>query len=61
MSCLTIRAMIHAIFSRKGAYSRYKDFLEDRGMLEQWYEFQSKKQEEAFREWCESSSIEIND
>lgn len=53
-------ALIHAMFSRKGAYSRYKDFLEDRGMLEQWYEFQSDKQEKALREWCESSSIVIN-
>ena len=53
-------ALIHAMFSRKGAYPRYKDFLEDRGMLEQWYEFQSDKQEKALREWCESSSIEIN-
>jgi hypothetical protein len=54
-------AMIHAIFNRKGAYSKYKDLLEQREMLEQWYEFESKKQEKALREWCESSSIEIND
>jgi hypothetical protein len=53
-------AMIHAMFNRKGAYSRYKDFLEQRGMLEQWYEYESEKQEKALREWCESSSIEIN-
>jgi hypothetical protein len=53
-------ALIHAMFSRKGAYSRYKDFLEDRGMLEKWYEYESEKQEKALREWCESSSIEIN-
>ena len=53
-------AMIHAMFNRKGAYSKYKDLLEHRGMLEQWYEYESKKQEKALREWCESSSIEIN-
>jgi hypothetical protein len=53
-------AMIHAIFNRKGAYSRYKDLLEHRGMLEKWYEYESEKQEKALREWCESSSIEIN-
>jgi hypothetical protein len=53
-------AMIHAMFNRKGAYSRYKDFLEQRGMLEQWYEYESKKQEKALREWCDSSSIELN-
>ena len=53
-------AMIHAIFNRKGAYSRYKDLLEHRGMLEKWYEYESEKQEKALREWCASSSIEIN-
>ena len=53
-------AMIHAIFNRKGAYSKYKDFLEHRGMLEKWYEYESEKQKKALREWCESSSIEIN-
>jgi hypothetical protein len=51
---------IQAIFSRKGAYSRYKGLLEHKGMLEKWYEFESKEQERALREWCESSSIEIN-
>ena len=53
-------AMIYAIFNRKGAYSKYKDFLEHRGMLEKWYEYESEKQKKALREWCESSSIEIN-
>ena len=53
-------AMIHGMFNRKGAYSRYKDFLEQRGMLEKWYEYESEKQEKALKEWCESSSIEIN-
>ena len=53
-------AMIHAMFNRKGAYSRYKDLLEHRGMLEKWYEYELEKQEKALREWCQSSSIEIN-
>ncbi len=52
-------ALIHAMFSRQGAYARYKDFLEERDMLEQWYEYESKKQEKALREWCEANSIEI--
>jgi len=50
---------IRAIFSRKGAYSRYKYLLQQKGMLERWYEFESEQQEKALREWCEDSSIEI--
>jgi hypothetical protein len=52
--------MIYAMFNRKGAYARYKDLLEDRDMLEKWYEYESEKQEPALRGWCESNSIEIN-
>jgi len=54
-------AMIHAMFSRQGAYARYKDFLEERGMLEKWYEFESENQEKALRKWCEANLIKIND
>ncbi len=53
--------MIHAMFSRQGAYARYKDFLEERGMLEKWYEFESENQEKALRKWCEANLIKIND
>ena len=50
---------IQAIFSKRGAYSRYKDLLEHKGMLESWYEFETKEQEKALRDWCEAHSIEI--
>ncbi|MBA3614148.1 MAG: hypothetical protein H0W49_14810, partial [Nitrospirales bacterium] len=43
---------IQAMFDRKGAYSKYKALLEQKGMLERWYEFESKEQEKALREWC---------
>src|SRR6201997_153571 len=35
------------IFSRRGAYRRYKDFLVRRGALERWYDFSNKAQEAA--------------
>lgn len=51
---------MQAMFDRKGAFSRYKAFLDQKGMLERWYEFESKEQEKALREWCGANSIKIN-
>lgn len=51
---------IQAMFDRKGAYAKYKAFLDQKGMLERWYEFESKEQEKALREWCGANSIKIN-
>ena len=53
--------IIQKIFRRKGAYSNFKGLLEDKGMLEKWYEFEAKEQEKALRAWCESQSIQIDD
>ena len=49
------------IFSRKGAYSRYKDFLDDIGMLEKWYEFENQRELMALMEWCEDNGVDITD
>ena len=50
---------VYSIFRRKGAYSRYKDFLEQKGVLEDWYEFENKCQTVALKEWCKENNIEI--
>jgi hypothetical protein len=51
---------IQTMFDRKGAYSRYKALLEQKGLLERWYEFESKEQEKALRGWCGANSITVN-
>jgi hypothetical protein len=48
------------IFSRRGAYRRYKDLLVRRGALEQWYEFSNKAEEAALREWCAENGIDLS-
>ncbi len=48
------------IFSRKGAYSRYKQLLENRNKLEQWYQFEDEKQREALLDWCRENRIQID-
>jgi len=50
---------VYSIFKRKGAYSRYKDLLEHKGVLEDWYEFENKRQTTALKEWCEENNIEF--
>jgi hypothetical protein len=50
---------VRSIFSSKGAYARYKDFLEDKGQLEAWYEFENRATEKALRQWCKENNIKV--
>ena len=50
---------VRTIFSRRGAYARYKEFLESKGLLQEWYDFENGAQERALREWCEDNGIEL--
>ena len=47
------------IFSRRGAYSRYKGLLEARGKLQAWYEYEERESREALQQWCEMEGIEL--
>jgi hypothetical protein len=51
---------IHSFFQKRGAYSRYKNLLEARGLLQRWNDFESEREEEVLREWCEENEIEIS-
>lgn len=50
---------IEDIFRKRGAFSRFKDFLDDKGILESWYEYEQQALREAVIDWCESVDIEI--
>ena len=50
---------VYSIFRRKGAYSRYKDLLESKGVLEEWYKFENERQKVVLKEWCRENNIEI--
>lgn len=51
---------IVSIFRRKGAYSRFKTLLDKKGLLDQWYEFESRAHERALREWCDDNGIKVH-
>lgn len=50
---------VYQIFSRRGAYGRFKDFLERRNLLDQWYAFEQSAQRRAIEQWCEENGLEI--
>ena len=50
---------VRSIFSRRGAYSNYRGLLEERNILEEWYEFENDHQKEAILEWCRIEGIAV--
>jgi len=50
---------VREIFSRKGAYARFGDLLEYRGVRDKWHAFVDEATKRALREWCEDNEIEI--
>ena len=52
---------VQSIFRKKGAYSRFKDLLETKGLLEKWYDFEEDQQKNALIEWCRENNIETRE
>ncbi len=52
---------VHDIFRRKGAYRRFKGFLERHGKLHDWYAFSSSAESKALAEWCQRHGFELDD
>ena len=52
---------VRGIFSRKGAYGRYKDLLADKGLLEVWYAYENERTREVLLEWCEENGLVLED
>lgn len=52
---------VQEIFSKRGAYARFKDLLQRRGALDRWYAFEANAEERALRTWCNHNSIDVGD
>lgn len=48
---------VYDIFGKAGAYRRFKDLLEAKGMIQEWYDFEEKERLKALEEWCEENGI----
>jgi len=51
---------VESFFKKKGAYSRFKSFLEQRGILDSWHEYEAKAEENVLKQWCEENNLEIH-
>ena len=52
---------VRDMFRGRGAYSRFKEFLESRGLLEAWYRFENEREETTLRAWCEENRVPLSD
>lgn len=48
---------VYDIFSRRGAYRRFKDLLNRHGQLDAWYEYEAEHERVAIVDWCEENDI----
>ncbi len=51
---------VESIFRKKGAYSRFKDLLEQVGELDHWYRYEEEAQRTRLLEWCEDNEIPLS-
>jgi hypothetical protein len=51
---------VRSFFSKRGAYSRFKDLLEYKNLLERWYEFERDATEKALHRWAKENGFELS-
>ncbi len=51
---------VYSIFQSRGAYSRYKELLDEKGLLEKWYEFEQESLKNAVIQWCNEHGIKVS-
>ncbi|MGX1166439.1 hypothetical protein AB7M16_002705 [Bradyrhizobium sp. USDA 372] len=52
---------VRYIFSKRGAYQKFKGLLSRRGAIDAWHHYRNKATERALRDWCQIHAIEIVD
>ena len=52
---------INEIFSRRGAYRRFKDWLIRIDRIDNWYKYENQATEKALRDWCKENKINLVD
>lgn len=50
---------VRGLFHRRGAYGRFKEFLDRRGQLDAWFEFERSATESRLRQWCADHGIDL--
>lgn len=52
---------VSTFFQRKGAYRRYKDWLFEVGLEQDWYAFEARRTREALHQWCSDNGVQLKD
>lgn len=52
---------LNEIFSTKGAYRRFKDWLIRIEKIDDWHDYENQALEKALREWCDENGIILLD
>ena len=52
---------VSEIFTRRGAYARYKKWLIANNLLDKWDAYSTAAEEAALRKWCADNGIELAD
>jgi hypothetical protein len=51
--------VVATYFHQRGAYARFKSFLEQKKVLQDWYAYRDAAVEAALREWCADNNIQL--
>ncbi|MDF1537007.1 MAG: UPF0158 family protein [bacterium] len=57
--CPELYDEVSAVFRRKGAYGRFKDLLDRKDLLQEWYAFEEERTREALHKWCAENGVEL--
>lgn len=49
--------LVSSFFRKRGAYRRFKELLQAKGLLEQWLVFEVSACDEALLDWCQQHGI----
>ena len=55
--CPSAQDKVRAMFRKRGAYSRFKDWAERNDLLDDWYRFEEESTFEAVAQWCRDNDI----
>ena len=50
---------VESFFRHSGAYARYKQLLEEKGLLDEWYTYENECTKRKLRKWCKAEGIEV--
>ncbi len=52
---------VEKMFSKRGAYANWKYFLDERGLLQKWYDYSNQAEIQALKEWLDLEQITYED